>query len=1336
MAEPQLKEEPFELDLTMDLKGNSFTPTTEEPFELDPNMDLKGNTFPEEAQVRQQDTPLQVSVESELNPKISIEDRAFFVAKHAARNALFIPRTSINIAQKIGQDILNISGFLGDQLLGTRTKPPQIPTLPEVLKTIDAPEAIQEIADTSSVDEVVSEIGAIVVEGLGGASLLKGGLKALAAGQPISKLASATATGVSFTAADAIQFIGGDPNISALLKEHPDLFSAIQGPLLDFLATDPEKSPEANLLGAAVESAAIGIVAGGVELFIRAAIRARGALISSQHPKMPEGLFADTLPEQETPSLMARMQQVAKDATDPEMLLSQAVDRLYGIKKIDKLVIGKEGVKLSNVLKNPEVTPYESARLLAAVGDNVNQVLDVGMIKLNADQSISFTGGPSLKEVFEELGDNKSINEVLRYMFAKRVRNLRDTRSIEVVKDSDELINEAIRLGDADPVFKRVLEKHAQYNDELLQFAVDSGLIDIAFKKKLLDANPVFIPIYRLLEDGDLLSPEGFIKQATGLVGRSRRPSGRSVLTRALEGSPDLRVADLSENLVRNTSAIIEASMKQQAKRNLFDQLDVLRQTDPELADTFAVKILPSDRLENLRINKKNIQDSLNILMAKSHGSKAKTGSQAVQFLKENKKGNINLEELDDEFVQVMTFNKFPRVDKFKNVELVFKTIKDPKTEEIKTVLEFYDIKDKLLWDAIQGMSPQNIQFNNVILNGIFKTAKAFKNLTTFVVTRDPSFAFVKNPVRDGVNAGIVSESGQIPVASQLRGVRLVAQGLFGRVKRDSVWEQFRANGGALGTLYTGDVDTSARQLQSFYSRNFPDLAQKIITSPRALSQTFGKAVSIFEYATRVAEFERLVKLGVNPRKAAFASREISTDFAMHGANTAIRVMTQISPFLNPTIQGTFRTARAFKENTIRTFAKGGLYVVLPSLFIYSLNRKNPDYQNLNDFVKDSTWPIPVGTKQVQDSQGRTSTVTDWALVPKPFDFGMAGSLVERFLESVEEQNGEAFTDAILRLSMGQLLDTGQLIPQAVKLVLPFDPFTGKAVVPERLKAAGIKRSEQFEPYTSQSIISLAQTMSEELGIEVSPLWVEKEIIRTTGIMGELVLGQLDNMVRANNQDLPSKPTPRLDQLPVFRSLMSLGPAKSIQAQRDISDPDKFFQRAGNSGRFLKLMLDRYGDLDIAKDKLGPQLLELASVAPVAINQLNKISNITKEIRRLTRDTQLSADDKAVLIEKLNLTRQKQVLEFFAVMRAQTPAQQEKSRLFSGFLEIEREHDPFAILSGGKEGVTTRMLDELSKQLDDLDLFPSNTSPTPAPPPPQDPEFDLDPTFDLRGNRF
>ncbi len=167
--------------------------------------------------------------------------------------------------------------------------------------------------------------------------------------------------------------------------------------------------------------------------------------------------------------------------------------------------------------------------------------------------------------------------------------------------------------------------------------------------------------------------------------------------------------------------------------------------------------------------------------------------------------------------------------------------------------------------------------------------------------------------------------------------------------------------------------------------------------------------VSRAEYATRLGEFEMAKKAGFGDVGAAFAAREVATDFGMGGSSKLLNMYARNTMFFNAGLQGFYRGMRRAKENPIKFGGMIGATVVAPELMLWALNNERREYEEVPDEVKQLNYLIPWFMDEQPDGSHKWPNgqrrVERFIPIPKPYDFGVFANMATGILESIQESS-------------------------------------------------------------------------------------------------------------------------------------------------------------------------------------------------------------------------------------------------------------------------------------------------------------------------------------------
>ena len=414
----------------------------------------------------------------------------------------------------------------------------------------------------------------------------------------------------------------------------------------------------------------------------------------------------------------------------------------------------------------------------------------------------------------------------------------------------------------------------------------------------------------------------------------------------------------------------------------------------------------------------------------------------------------------------------------------------------------YYKVTDPLLMEAITSigyMGPKS-KFLDV--------ARDFKNMLQFGVTVSPAFK-IRNLIRDSVSAMAISDLKKNPVANVIEGINLT--------DKNNPYYMSALAGGAVfnfGSAYEGDQAKMIRRLLDMGVKD-----GEILDSPekikRALSTAWGKYQELgnkSEAANRMALYKQMRDKGMSHLEATFYARDL-LDFSMQGSFPAFRFLTQVVPFLNARVQGLYKLGRDGINPTVRviyntatgkpiegsdkvraqSFSIVSAAVGLASMALYAAFKDDEEFKKRDDWDRDNFWWFRLPGM-------------DYAFrIPKPFEIGAFGTLIERTMDQIYDEGAEGkdFVKALERMATDTFaFNLPQVIKPMVDIYANRDSFTGSPI-----ESAGMERlskAERMTDNTSPLAIALGGLSNIFLPekMELSPVQVDYLIKGYFGWMG------------------------------------------------------------------------------------------------------------------------------------------------------------------------------------------------------------------------------------------
>ena len=539
----------------------------------------------------------------------------------------------------------------------------------------------------------------------------------------------------------------------------------------------------------------------------------------------------------------------------------------------------------------------------------------------------------------------------------------------------------------------------------------------------------------------------------------------------------------------------------------------------------------------------------------------------------------------------------------------------------------YFEVLDPMLLDSITSigyLGPKS-KFLDV--------ARDFKNLLQYGVTIAPAFK-VNNLIRDSIQAIAVSDLKRNPFAN-------VIDGWVATDKNNPAHISALAGGAIFnfGSAYEGDQSKLVKRLlaQGVKNEHILDTPEKIKAGLQTAWDKYQEWGNKSEAANRMALYNQMRERKLTHLQASFAARDL-LDFSMQGSWPAFRLVTQVVPFMNARVQGLYKLGRDGVTPTARvlyntvtgkpieqtdkqkaeSFGYTTLAVAGASMALYMMFKDDEDYKKRDEWDRDNFWWFKLPGM-------------DFALrVPKPFEIGAFGTIAERTLEQIidQEAEGKQFGDSIKRM----LGDTFALnpVPQMFKPVLDLyankDSFTGAPI-----ETAGMERlskQERAADTTSPLAIALGgmTTILGEKG-ELSPVQVDYAIKAYFGWLGSTAA------VTSQYAVMPFREGEYPDAKWLDRA--SLGLVKSLP-----SNQSRYATAFYENNRQIS---EAFADMrHYAESKQMDKVIEIMeekgdkiALAKIYDQTSKKMAAVRKQIREVQASESLSGADKREEIDRL-----------------------------------------------------------------------------------------------------
>lgn len=703
------------------------------------------------------------------------------------------------------------------------------------------------------------------------------------------------------------------------------------------------------------------------------------------------------------------------------------------------------------------------------------------------------------------------------------------------------------------PEFTKAWSEYQTWNRGVLDFAESFGILNPETRK--LWKRQEYLPFWRV---GQGVSGEGAV-------------SGQWAGVKGLKGGTGNLRAPL-ENMVQNANALITAALKNDARARVVEMIET-----EQGGGKFMQKIPAEAR--PVKVDAKQVQEA--VLKDIGIGDRSSLSAEGAKFAAHVEKQIAEA----PEFYQFFAGGQAP---KGSNIVAVMKAGKP----------EYYEVADPLLLRALQAI-------DRPAQSWIIKLLGLPKRVGQASIVLDPTF-MAANFARDQMMAGIMTKSGFRPIIDAMDGMRH-------RMTTSPLYREWVANGGGMSSLFL-DESAFRAKLEQFYSSQGVDY-RTVIDSPKkflGMIETFGDA---FESATRIGSFKRSLEKGEHPRHAAYEAREISVDFSASGDLPAIRAAYDLVMFLRPTVVSWDRLYRGIKHDPNRgIIAAKTAMLGLASAALYLMNREDPRYADMSDFLKDSHFHVFVGEHHF--------------MIPRPFEPGAIGRIAELAVEKVVNEDAEGLGKDLLRV-IGNTFHLNlmpQIVAPLVEQYANKNSFTGAPI--ETPDHAGLQPFLRAKPGTSETLKAAGMaTRDMPESLQVNPARAEALLKGFLHSWASYALLASDRLVVGKNL-----PEMRADEMPVARRFYQSEPPKHTKFE------SLFYEMLSEAKRLRGTMreLDEMSLRGLADEKEQSPLAGEAKPLERAAKSLSAIHNDMQAVRR---DDALSPAEKRQRLDSLTVER-------------------------------------------------------------------------------------------------
>lgn len=643
------------------------------------------------------------------------------------------------------------------------------------------------------------------------------------------------------------------------------------------------------------------------------------------------------------------------------------------------------------------------------------------------EKAIDWTGkvvGPGLKEILEPI-PYEQMPQFTIYLTALKAMNLekRGITSGFNIEDIKYVIEKY-----KNPTWDKVAQQVTEWSDHLLDWLINAGSLDKSLAQVIRDLNPIYIPFKRVFIEG-LRYPQGTGKGVdTGRGVKHLKGSGRPVINPL-------------EALVTYATETISRAQKIHIARLFADLADQYGDIGE-----FVQRVPPPTKV--FKVSAQEVAEALKAINP-----------------------DIPAQVFDD-LDGFLTF--FTQDWQYNGKDYIVSIWRNGKRH-------FYEI-NRELYEALKGVEPLR-------LDPVVRLFAPFARIIRMGATGlRPSFAFGANPFRDALTYQLTTERPAALIYEPIIGAYKSIKAKPGEV----IW-RFKALGGSVSTQVGFDRASTMRTYDEVLLDKLGAKGKvlKVIKHPiDALSDIF----SLTELGPRSVELEKRYKYYTSPEwkkehpdwteedafvQAFIDAQDVTINFSRSGSWG--KVINQIIPFFNASIQGLDKTYRLFKEHPIRTTVRGLAYLSTLALWTWLQNRDKDWYKNLPPAYKYNNIFFEVGDTVIR--------------LPIPFELGMVFIAAPQVALDMHRGDDKAI-EGLIDIAKSQLPD---VIPAVIKPI--YDVMTNQDYLGNPIETEGMRYlypTERVRYYTSKIARVLSKAL-DKLGIKVSPVQIDYLLTSYTG---------------------------------------------------------------------------------------------------------------------------------------------------------------------------------------------------------------------------------------------
>ncbi len=648
-------------------------------------------------------------------------------------------------------------------------------------------------------------------------------------------------------------------------------------------------------------------------------------------------------------------------------------------------------------------------------------------------------GSRGLVSIFSPLNTTEDARDFRLYMFGRRARELENLGKKSGL--SEVQIEKILKMGSRKsgkfkdgPTFSQIFEEYREFQDQVLQFAVDTGLVKPELKELLNEMHKDYVPYYRISDSRS----DDFDAQAAQVMGpysRKQMAGQRSGIRRYSGGTQF--VNDIYSNIEKNISHLITASVRNLAMQRL-------------------------ETLNNINLEEKG----QNFWEPVSPMSQVMVPKEKIKAFVKDQVGEDVAEEIDTDGLAKLfgfTFGAKDRTERgvvsyVKGGKVIYRKIEDGNES------------------LLNALTLQQNEMSKILQKATMKIFVGTRRLFQRGITT--SFEFLgANLMRDSVMAYMLNPKSFLPIKNTLKGVISLA-------KDKKMLADLRLQGAGNPTNYAdirgrGTLARSNPSLQPDETHGLVEFTVKGIEQGLVLLDALGQKS---ETTARMAVVKAAMQdKTLSNMEKAWVYRQSTTDFSLHGAHWIIRSLNALVPFFQAGLNGLYRTYLAAKtpaRNAPGIFGMNDFFskcAILSSIAVLygAMKAMDPRYADLPDDELERYFVFFVNGIKVR--------------IPKPHEVGalfftIPEKIVDTMVSGDVKKFGKDFSGVLLGIFRFNAIP--QVLQPIANIAMDKNMFLGTPI-----KGQGMQDLPPSLQYRDDTPTILSEGLSQLPGVKDTP-WI------------------------------------------------------------------------------------------------------------------------------------------------------------------------------------------------------------------------------------------------------